>query len=101
MIDRSFDPRRSGEFIVRIFLGMLSGITLQWLFVKDGSAVPGGITPAVLAFLGGYSVELLFSGVDGLLALVTGKLRLPRPASRPARPPSAGAHAAGPAPAAR
>ena len=95
MIDRSFDPRRSSEFIVRIFLGMLSGITLQWLFVKDGSAVPGGITPAVLAFLGGYSVELLFSGMDRLLALVTGKLSPPHYVPRTVRPPVTGAHAAG------
>jgi hypothetical protein len=75
MVNRSYDARRSGEFIVRMFLGMLSGITLQWLLVRDGSAVPGGITPAVLAFLGGYSVELLFTAMDRLLAAVTGSMR--------------------------
>ena len=42
MVQRSFDPRQTGEFIVRIFLGMLSGITLQWIFVRDGAAVRGG-----------------------------------------------------------
>jgi hypothetical protein len=75
MVERSFDPRRTGEFVVRLFLGMLSGITLQWIFVKDGNTIPGGITPAVLAFLGGYSVELLFTAVDRLLAAVTGSFR--------------------------
>lgn len=75
MVRRSYDARRSGEFIVRIFLGMLSGITLQWLLVRDGSIVPGGVTPAVLAFLGGYSVELLFTAMDRLLAAVTGSMR--------------------------
>jgi hypothetical protein len=75
MVDRSFDPRRTGEFIVRVFLGTLSGITLQWVVVRDGHAVPGGITPAVLAFLGGYSVELLFTAMDRLLAVVSGALR--------------------------
>src|SRR5713226_2579402 len=75
MVERSFDPRRTGEFVVRLFLGMLSGITLQWVFVKDGNTIPGGITPAVLAFLGGYSVELLFTAVDRLVAAVTGSLR--------------------------
>ena len=77
MVRRSYDARRGGEFIVRIFLGMLSGITLQWLLVRDGSTVPGGITPAVLAFLGGYSVELLFTAMDRLLAAVTGSMRTP------------------------
>ncbi len=95
MVRRSYDARRGGEFIVRIFLGMLSGITLQWLLVRDGSTVPGGITPAVLAFLGGYSVELLFTAMDRLLAAVTGSMRTP-PAEKgspaPANPenPTAG-----------
>jgi hypothetical protein len=95
MVSRSYDARRSGEFIVRIFLGMLSGITLQWLLVRDGSTVPGGITPAVLAFLGGYSVELLFTAMDRLLAAVTGSMR-PAPGAKggpaPASPenPTAG-----------
>jgi hypothetical protein len=79
MVSRSYDARRSGEFIVRIFLGMLSGITLQWLLVRDGSTVPGGITPAVLAFLGGYSVELLFTAMDRLLSAVTGSMRTSPP----------------------
>ncbi len=75
MISRSYDPRRSGEFMVRIFLGMLSGMTLQWLFVREGAAVAGGITPAVLAFLGGYSVEVLFTALDRLLAALRGSAR--------------------------
>jgi hypothetical protein len=75
MLDRSFDPRRSGEFVVRLFLGMLSGVTVQWVFVKDGHGMPDGTTPLVLAFLAGYSVELLFSGMDRLLTAVTGRLR--------------------------
>src|SRR4029434_9875688 len=37
MVDRTFDGRRTGEFTVRIFLGMLSGLTLQWLLAPaDG-----------------------------------------------------------------
>lgn len=83
MVQRSFDPRQTGEFIVRIFLGMLSGITLQWIFVRDSGAVPGGVTPVVLAFLGGYSVELLFTAMDRLLTAVTGSLK---PGSAPQKP---------------
>src|SRR5262249_42891393 len=48
MVDRSFDGRRTGEFTVRIFLGMLSGLSLQWLVVRADGTVAGGITPAVL-----------------------------------------------------
>ena len=48
MVDRSFDRRRTGEFTVRIFLGMLSGLSLQWLVVRADGTVAGGMTPAVL-----------------------------------------------------
>jgi hypothetical protein len=75
MIQRSFDARRTGEFAVRIFLGMLSGVSLPWLLVRDGQAFAGGVTPAVLAFLGGYSVELLFAAIDRVLLTVITALR--------------------------
>jgi hypothetical protein len=75
MIQRSFDARRTGEFVVRIFLGMLSGVSLPWLLARDGQGIPGGVTPAVLAFLGGYSVELLFAAIDRVLLTVITALR--------------------------
>src|SRR5262249_18235480 len=101
MLDRSFDPRRSGEFVVRLFLGMLSGVTVQWGFARDGQAAPQGTAPLVLAFLAGYSVELLFSGMDRLLTAVTGRLRPAHPAPRPGRATPASAPAVAEEPAAR
>ena len=93
------DGRRTGEFTVRIFLGMLSGLTLQWLVVRADGTIAGGVTPAVLAFLGGYSVEMLFAAMDRLVHLVTGRMRAPhrqgQPAARPKHDP-APAGAAGP-----
>ena len=76
MVDRTFDGRRSGEFVVRIFLGMLSGLTLQWLVVRSDGTVAAGVTPAVLAFIGGYSVEMLFTAIDRLVLMVTGRSRV-------------------------
>ena len=83
MVERSFDGRRTGEFMVRIFLGMLSGVSLQWLMVRDGQAIPGGVTPAVLAFLGGYGVELLFAAIDRILSTVITALRGERRRAKP------------------
>lgn len=77
MVDRTFDARRAGEFKVRIFLGTLSGLSLQWLVVRPDGTVAGGITPAVLAFLGGYSVEMFFTAMDRLVHAVAGRLRPP------------------------
>jgi hypothetical protein len=91
MVDRTFDGRRTGEFKVRIFLGMLSGLTLQWLVVRSDGAIAGGTTPAVLAFLGGYSVEMLFTTLDRLVHLVAGRMRPSQrgQAARPRREPEA------------
>jgi len=83
MVERSFDGRRTGEFMVRIFLGMLSGVSLQWLLVREGQAIPGGVTPAVLAFLGGYGVELLFAAIDRILSTVITALRGERRRAKP------------------
>jgi len=79
MADRTFGRRRTSEYMVRIFLGMLSGLTLQWLVVRADGTVAGGVTPAVLAFLGGYSVEMLFATMDRLVQTVSGR---GRPANR-------------------
>jgi len=99
MVDRTFDGRRTGEFTVRIFLGMLSGPTLQWLVVGADGTFSSGVSPAVLAFLGGYSVEILFAAADRLVHVVIGRMRSPnrsaQPATRTKRDP---APAAGPAP---
>jgi len=65
------------------FLGMVSGLTLQWLVVRADGTIAGGVTPAVLAFIGGYSVEMLFAVMDRLVQLVTGRMRSP---SRPGQP---------------
>jgi len=70
MSERSFDPAHTGEFLVRILLGTLSGFTLQWMFFSEATSSGAKITPAILAFLGGYSVELLFSALDRVIATV-------------------------------
>ncbi len=90
MIDRTFDARRTGEFTVRIFLGMLSGLSLQWLLVRPDGSGAAGATPAVLAFLGGYSVEMLFTALDRLVHLVAGRLRPAHRAQPGGRTPGRG-----------
>jgi hypothetical protein len=86
MAERSFDGRRTGEFVVRIFLGMLSGLTVQWIVVRSDGTVAGGMTPAVLAFLGGYSVEMLFTAIDRLVLTVAGRTRPPHRSQAAPRP---------------
>jgi hypothetical protein len=87
MLDRSFDPSRLPELVARVFLGTLSGIGLQWFFTSDAAkSIPGGITPALLAFLGGYSVELLFAAIDRLLSAAREAIRPPETSAAPVNP---------------
>lgn len=79
MVRHSFEPHRIGEYMVRIFLGTMSGVALQWLVVGDAAQI-AGIKPAGIAFVAGYSVELLFSAIDRALTAALGSLKPPLPA---------------------
>ena len=77
--NRSFLATRSGDYGVRFYLGTISGVTLQWVFVGDGKQIPGGFTPAVLAFAGGYSVDVIFAVFDRVINTVTNAIRTAAP----------------------
>jgi len=57
-------------YLLRIFLGILAGLAIGWFLrpdpEKDGML--HGLTPFALSFLAGYSVEVLFSGMDRLVS---------------------------------
>jgi hypothetical protein len=44
------------------------------------------VTPAVLAFVGGYTVEMLFAAMDRLVQLVAGQMRAPHRTQAGTRP---------------
>ena len=59
------------EFRYRIILGMLSGFAIGW-FLKPDTIFDesSAASPFALAFLAGYSVEILFIALDKLVATV-------------------------------
>jgi len=65
---------------VRIYTGGLTGLVVAWFGVGGDAATPlASLTPFALAFLAGYSVELLFAFMDRLVSAFTGqKEGLPR-----------------------
>jgi hypothetical protein len=73
--DRSFIRKRSSDYGVRFYLGTVSGVAVQWVFVGNGKEIPGGFTPAVLAFAGGYSVDAIFAVFDRVIGTVTQTIR--------------------------
>jgi hypothetical protein len=65
--NRTFNKKHSGSISVRICLGMLSGIAIQWFFVDTAAQQQmfhRSLSSSALAFLAGYSVDILFNIMD-------------------------------------
>ncbi len=65
-----FLPDNSINYRLRLFLGAIAGVTFSWLFAfivpSGGNGYIGNASPLAIAFLIGYSVEILFHGLDKL-----------------------------------
>lgn len=71
--EKTFLPEYAVGFRLRLYLGMIAGLTFAWLFAwvipSDSEASGlGAASPLAIAFLVGYSVELLFSALDRVIA---------------------------------
>ena len=64
--DRTFNKKQAESSSVRICLGMLSGIAIQWFFTggQQTQLFERSLSTSAMAFLAGYSVELLFNMMD-------------------------------------
>lgn len=65
---RRFRAEAMPAYQLRLFLGMLSGLAVGWFFQpKTINFAGASLTPMALSFLAGYSVEVLFSGMDKIV----------------------------------
>jgi hypothetical protein len=65
---RTFTAALKINLQLRLVLGALAGFSVAWFVGGEGDAtIVGNVTPLALAFLAGYSVELLFSAMDTLV----------------------------------
>lgn len=59
----SYTPESHIRYKIRLVLGTLSGLAITWFF-EPGSETLKSLSPLALAFLAGYSVEILFAAMD-------------------------------------
>ncbi len=61
------------QYLLRLVLGALAGISIGWFFkpASTNLELVKSISPLALAFLAGYSVELLFTAMDKIISTFT------------------------------
>ena len=67
---RSTDRKENTLWDLRMLLGMLAGLAIGWFFKPPDTEVNGFglVSPFALAFLAGYSVDLLSSAMDRVVS---------------------------------
>lgn len=69
------------NFHIRQYLGMLGGLAVGWFVTPEQpSGAFMALSPLALAFLAGYSIELLFTAMDTLIGAFAGKRQAGAPA---------------------
>ncbi|MEY2574044.1 MAG: hypothetical protein QOJ87_2257 [Verrucomicrobiota bacterium] len=69
--NKSFHVGLNTEYRLRVYLGLLAGLVIGWFLSPKGSSGQfsvADLTPAAVSFLAGYSVEILFSTMDRIVA---------------------------------
>jgi hypothetical protein len=79
--DRLFRKEALVSLLLRVFLGMISGLAIGWFWNQNpaGATAAGALTastlsPFALAFVAGYGVELFFALLDKIVSTFTNKV---------------------------
>lgn len=72
---RAYSESSNIDFRIRLCLGTLGGLVSAWFLIpgKPGGTdtLTGALSPFALAFLAGYSIELMFSAMDRIISAFT------------------------------
>ena len=78
--DRLFRREALVSLVLRVFLGMISGLAIGWFWNQNPAAATAGgavtvttLSPFALAFVAGYGVELFFALLDKIVSSFTNK----------------------------
>ncbi len=71
---RTYSEASNIGFRIRLYLGALGGMVIAWFIQPDtADGMFKSLSPFALAFLAGYSVEIVFSAMDRFLVAFTDK----------------------------
>ena len=59
----TFQVSAGVRYLLRVYLGAIAGLTLAWLLPEGQEFLPA-VSPLALAFIAGYSVEVVFEMLD-------------------------------------
>lgn len=68
----TYSEESNRGYLLRLALGTLSGLIIGWfVFLLPGQSIVSSISPMALAFLVGYNIEIVFSLMDRVIAMIT------------------------------
>jgi hypothetical protein len=74
ILARTYSEASNIGFRIRLYLGTLGGMVFAWFIIPEQSeGMFKSLSPFALAFLAGYSVEILFAAMDRFLVAFTNK----------------------------
>jgi hypothetical protein len=62
--ERLYRQENDPAYTLRIFLGALAGLAIGWFLKPEDVSGFKSLSPFALAFVAGYSVDLLFAFLD-------------------------------------
>ena len=69
---RTYSQSSNIDFQIRLYLGTLGGMVSAWFLTPDvADGIFKSLSPFALAFLAGYSVELVFAAMDRIISAFT------------------------------
>lgn len=78
---RTYSEASNIGFRIRLYLGTLGGIVVAWFITPDtADGVLKSLSPFALAFIAGYSIELVFAAMDRMISAFSDKAPKGEPA---------------------
>ena len=77
--ERLYRRENDIAYTLRLFLGALAGLAIGWFLKPEDVSGLKAVSPFALAFVAGYSVDLLFTFLDKVVNAFSAPQEVPPP----------------------